>query len=482
MKKLLIATSDKLVLDILVPLLEDNRLFLYRIVKDFEQFKKVLVDEKDLFLAIIDPRLSNQDGIEIVKETLLNHLPLLVLIDNFQDKYYKQIKNLKIIDFIHKENIEDITRIVTLAEDLNYYNKKKVLILHSNRTVRFFLSNFFSELLFKPEVADSFEDALALLHSDVDYEIMLVNYEHPGIKGSEFIKHVRQDKTIKEHQNNDNIVIFGVTSSESDEIRSEFLKKGANDIIRIPFTKGEVLSKISNILALSIKTKELSTHIDTIDQYVISTKTDIYGNITYVSKAFEKISGYIKEELIDKPHSSVKSPDFDSTIFKDMWKTIKSGQAWHGEIKNLSKDGHIFWVKSNITPEYQGNTLLGYTSISEDITAQKELEVLSRDLEHRITEALEENEKQSKQMVQQSRLAQMGEMISMIAHQWRQPLTSITSLAGTLMINVELENYDALVFQKNLASIEEISQHLSETINDFRRFFDDNKIQSEFIL
>ncbi len=84
--------------------------------------------------------------------------------------------------------------------------------------------------------------------------------------------------------------------------------------------------------------------------------------------------------------------------------------------------------------------------------------------------------KKTKQLIQQSRLAQMGEMISMIAHQWRQPLTAISATTNNLlikmMINKEIEK-DELQNEINLIS--KYSQHLSMTIDDFRNFFKTDK-------
>ncbi|NOR57633.1 MAG: hypothetical protein GQ474_03835 [Sulfurimonas sp.] len=69
----------------------------------------------------------------------------------------------------------------------------------------------------------------------------------------------------------------------------------------------------------------------------------------------------------------------------------------------------------------------------------------------------------------------MGEMISMIAHQWRQPLSSISSISSTLSFDVMMDNYKKDFFADRLNSIAEISQHLSTTIDDFRNFYKSNK-------
>ncbi|MEA1955252.1 MAG: EAL domain-containing protein [Campylobacterota bacterium] len=112
-----------------------------------------------------------------------------------------------------------------------------------------------------------------------------------------------------------------------------------------------------------------------IDNYIIASSSDIKGNITSVSKAFCKISKYTKQELIGQAHSILRDPTVCKSVFKELWKTIKSGKTWQGEISNKAKDGSIYWVEATISPNYDNNgILIGYTSIRADITDKKQLE------------------------------------------------------------------------------------------------------------
>jgi signal transduction histidine kinase len=96
-------------------------------------------------------------------------------------------------------------------------------------------------------------------------------------------------------------------------------------------------------------------------------------------------------------------------------------------------------------------------------------------------------------MLNQSRLAQMGEMISMIAHQWRQPLSVISAISINMQIKIfELRIYDLTTQKgreemeeytlKNLYKINEFVKHLSKTIDDFRNFFKPDKVRTSFSL
>jgi len=78
-------------------------------------------------------------------------------------------------------------------------------------------------------------------------------------------------------------------------------------------------------------------------------------------------------------------------------------------------------------------------------------------------------------MIAQSRQAAMGEMIGMIAHQWRQPLSIISMGANNMVVDIELDEINPDSFRKYLDTIMEQIEHLTGTINDFRNFFRQNK-------
>ncbi|MFA6192217.1 MAG: ATP-binding protein [Sulfurimonas sp.] len=225
------------------------------------------------------------------------------------------------------------------------------------------------------------------------------------------------------------------------------------------------------------KTDEVKRLLDSFDKYIIASKTDVNGIITYVSQAFQDASGYTREELIGKSQNIVRYQDMPEEIFNDMWTTIKSGNTWTGEIKNRTKGGDFYWIKTTVSSDIdsEGN-IVGYKAISENITSAKAYENLSKTLEDRVLQEITKNNEKTVCMLQQSRFAQMGEMISMIAHQWRQPLASISAVSGTLFLDVVTDNYNKDFFEERLNAISELSQHLSQTIDDFRDFFKKDKI------
>jgi PAS domain S-box-containing protein len=209
-----------------------------------------------------------------------------------------------------------------------------------------------------------------------------------------------------------------------------------------------------------------------VDKHIIISTTDKRGVITSASQAFCKISGYSKEELIGKPHNIIRHPDMPKEAFKEMWHNIKKGDTWSGTVKNLKKDGGFYIVDAHIEPIYNlKGGIKGYIAIRHDIT-DKEI----------LKEQIEKNEQQHQQLIHQSRLAQMGEMISMIAHQWRQPLTAISATSSTITLKATIDKLDNETTIKMATKINNYVNHLSTTIEDFRNFFKNNKLKVKVTL
>jgi C4-dicarboxylate-specific signal transduction histidine kinase len=105
----------------------------------------------------------------------------------------------------------------------------------------------------------------------------------------------------------------------------------------------------------------------------------------------------------------------------------------------------------------------------------KKVFMLNATLEERVSQEVEKNREKDKQLIQQSRLAQMGEMISMIAHQWRQPLSAISATSSGMNLKVKRGTLKEEAILKYTDNITTYAKHLSKTIDDFRDFFKPTK-------
>ncbi len=107
---------------------------------------------------------------------------------------------------------------------------------------------------------------------------------------------------------------------------------------------------------------------------------------------------------------------------------------------------------------------------------------LNETLEKRVLEELERNREQEQLLVQKSRLIALGEMISNIAHQWRQPLSELSSILMNIKFKHSMEKLDAQTMDKKSKEAEIVLNYMSHTIDDFRNFFMPKKDKEEFYI
>jgi len=112
--------------------------------------------------------------------------------------------------------------------------------------------------------------------------------------------------------------------------------------------------------------------------------------------------------------------------------------------------------------------------------AIEELEEVNNNLKRIVEEEVKKNIQKEQLMFEQAKLVEMGEMIANIAHQWRQPLSIISTAATGIILHRELGDINIEQENKTLNSINEAAQYLSKTIDDFRDFIKGNSKKENF--
>ncbi|MBY4676157.1 sensor domain-containing protein [Marinobacterium arenosum] len=101
--------------------------------------------------------------------------------------------------------------------------------------------------------------------------------------------------------------------------------------------------------------------------------TDAKGTIEYVNEEFTEVTGFQPQEVIGADPRVINSGLSDPEMFRHMWQTVSSGEDWHGELLNRTKDGQHFWAALSISPIVnETGEITHYVAISEDITEKKQ--------------------------------------------------------------------------------------------------------------
>ncbi|TXT25073.1 MAG: putative signal-transduction sensor protein [Gallionellaceae bacterium] len=100
------------------------------------------------------------------------------------------------------------------------------------------------------------------------------------------------------------------------------------------------------------------------DSDIIVSKTDLKGRITYANRVFMRIANYPENGLLHQQHNIVRHPDMPRGAFKLLWDTIQAKQEFFAYVKNMTAEGHYYWVYANVTPDMdEQGRVVGYFSV-----------------------------------------------------------------------------------------------------------------------
>jgi len=204
---------------------------------------------------------------------------------------------------------------------------------------------------------------------------------------------------------------------------------------RLELELKQQMKQVQNYLMVNEKYKYI------IETYKIVSKSNAYGEITYVNDAFCKISGYSRRELIGNSHNIIRNQKTANTLFKELWQTITAGKVWEGTLCNRTKMGEDYYVNSIIVPMMNSEgTINEYVSIREDITNLVQMKEQALELER-----------------------SKDELLSRVSHELRTPLNGIKGFAQLLShmrLSTKASQYSQLIEKESVSLLTLINELL----------------------
>ena len=321
-----------------------------------------------------------------------------------------------------------------------------------------------------------------------------------------FYKKINSFSQALEYINNKkcDLILSNDTSFSTNETIKKTIPIFSFDLAIITKKNIPVVSSLNSILDKTIAIKKESIFKDIIkEKYplttIIETKND-YESLKMVTqeKAYFTLSPHIiasyylsKFAINDLYISRYTSIPYliNMSVHSDNYILLNILNKYLAAIKKDEKDKILNkWTKQPIKEAFNYSFFLYLFLfilfiITIIIYRQRILNNYNQKLENRIKEEIIKNEIHTKQIIQQSKLAQMGELINMIAHQWRQPLTSISAVTNNLLLKLYYEKkITKKEYIKELTSIIDYSKYMSNTIEDFQNLYSNNKIKEVITL
>ena len=263
-----------------------------------------------------------------------------------------------------------------------------------------------------------------------------------------------------------------ITGYETGKIETEILAYDQNNQLRVIDSTISSIQVEDQIILIAMglditqkkekekRLKEAYTVFDNTRDGIMITNGQT--QIINVNKAFEEITGYLENEVFMQQTNLLKSDIHTNHFYENMWNSLIENGYWEGEITNFNKNKEYFteWLTINAIYDEKG-TVVNYIGVFSDITEQKNREKILKE--------------KDEVLYQQSKMAAMGEMIGNIAHQWRQPLSIISTAATSIIVQKSIGVSTNEEEIETLNAINKSSQYLSKTIDDFRNFLKADK-------
>jgi len=201
---------------------------------------KLFLKRYSYFIALLDINLPDAPNGEIVDYVLGKKVPVIVLSANIDKDFRQRMLKKSIIDYVNKGGVNDINYIIHTIERLKKNRQHKVLVVDDSMVFRKQMHNMLKNLFFQVITVAHGEEALGMLEVHPDISLILTDYHMPVMDGLELTYEVR-----KLYGKND-ICILAISSNQDEEINALFLKQGANDYVKKPFSKEEFSCRVNN--------------------------------------------------------------------------------------------------------------------------------------------------------------------------------------------------------------------------------------------
>jgi len=194
------------------------------------------------FITLLDINLPDAPNGEIVDYVLAKGNRAIVLSANIDKDFRQTVLKKNIIDYVNKGGVNDINYIIQTITRLQKNQNHTVLVVDDSMVFRKQMQNLLDNMYFKVISVAHGEEALSILNTHNDINLVLTDYHMPVMDGLELTYEIR-----KNHNKNE-LAILAVSSNKDNEVNAIFLKTGANDFITKPFSKEEFSCRINNTI------------------------------------------------------------------------------------------------------------------------------------------------------------------------------------------------------------------------------------------
>ena len=384
MEKILIVEDNKTLAKLIAKKIKETLKFEVDIAYTLQE-AKLFLKAYTYFLTLLDLNLPDAPNGEVVDYVLSKKQRVIVLSGNIDKEFRKKILQKEIIDYVTKNGINDINYILHTIDRLHKNKKHKILLVDDSMVIRSHMKTMLENLFFQVITVAHGEEALAILENHTDVSLIITEYQMPVMNGLDLTFAIRKAYT-KDDQS-----IIALSENQDDEISALFLKNGANDYIKKPFSKEEFSCRINNSIEalenLHLVTNHanrdfltglynrryfflhMSEYIDTsIEKYAVAMlNIDNFKKIndTYGYEVGDKVIIHLSEILSSRTNYRDMVSRFGGEEFCIVLKNVNRFSA-QDILERLREEVEKSYIMINTSKEIRFTISIGFAMNSED--------------------------------------------------------------------------------------------------------------------
>jgi PAS domain S-box-containing protein len=287
-------------------------------------------------------------------------------------------------------------------------------------------------------------DALLVL-SHSTFDLVLLDYFLPDLKGSEILQRMRQE--------GNRTPILMITAYGDQQLAARVLREGALDYV-VRDQSSAYLAELPKHIVEAVTRHRLQETNNLLSAALESARdgvliTDLQGTVLHVNLALERMFGFGRNDLVGKNAGDIfRSEKYPRSFMDEMWKTLHDRRSWQGELINQRRDGTLLDSSLTISPIFDARgQMTHFVGIYRDITERKQME---------------------RQLVQAQKMQSVGTLAGGVAHEFNNLLAGVQGYA-TLALREPNVSASVREFLEFIVQLTDRAAHLTRQLLAFAR-------------
>lgn len=222
------------------------------VCSNYNEVLDAVCSDVEYQIALTDLNVPGAPNGEVMDELLSRGIPTIVFTGTFSEEVRDRMLSRRIVDYVVKDSPDSVRLLAETARKALLNRFTSILVVDDQKTTQAVMVSLLEPQLYNVHAVYGGKEALHLLEQGHEFDLIITDYNMPGMNGDEFVSRVRKGDY------GSNMRILGVSSTGNSLMSAQFLKAGANDFMQRPFAAEEFQWRVGENVETYRLTKRLN--------------------------------------------------------------------------------------------------------------------------------------------------------------------------------------------------------------------------------